>query len=79
MTAVGDAIDVAQRLRQLTRVGGVGNARFVISRNALLSAGLDADTLPWHTIAADTHCAAFDVHTAASSDDVASRVPRSIR
>ncbi len=71
LTAVGDAIDVAQRLREFTRVGG---ARFVISRHAIASAGVPADSFSWHPIAPENHQAALDVYAAASSDKVASRV-----
>ncbi len=67
LTAVGEAIDVAQRLRALTRVGG---ARFVASRSAIASAGLSADSLSWQTIAGDDHHAALQVYAAASSDEV---------
>ena len=73
LTAVGDTIDAAQRLRELTRVGG---ARFVISRDAIASAGLPTDSLSWNAIAREDHPAALDVYVAASSDDVAIRVPR---
>ena len=70
LTAVGDAIDAAQRLRELARVSG---ARFVISRDAVASAGLPDDSLSWRAIAGGDRQAPLDVHAAASSDALASR------
>ena len=74
LTAVGETISIAQRLRALTRAG---SARFVISRAAIAGAGLPISAFSWHTIAYEKNGgAAFDVVAAASSNQFVSHMAK---
>ena len=76
LTAVGETIDVTQRLREFSRIGG---ARFVISRDAIAPTGLTADSFLLRRIASENDRVALDVYAAASSADVARALDASHR